>query len=78
MPRVINVDEFKTLLRSERAKVCFPIVNRGKLWYECLTSEQLVELKKWYRDWLNVTDTLTIPVTPKWLNDKIEEEEILL
>lgn len=65
-------------LREQRSKVCFPIINRGKLWYDCLTNTQLSELRDWYWAWLNVTETLEIPVTPKWLLDKMSEEEILL
>lgn len=78
MPRKLGPEEFKQLLRTQRKKVCFPVINRGKLWYECLSNEQLVELKTWYHDWLNVTETLVIPVAPTWLNKKLEEEEILL
>ena len=65
-------------LREMREKVCFPIVNRGKLWYNCLTVAQLSELDRWYHDWLNVTETLIIPIEPEWLNRKLREEEILL
>ena len=65
-------------LRKQRDKVCFPIINRGKLWYDCLTVEQLAELRDWYWAWLNVTETLEIPLTPTWLQDKLTGEEILL
>ena len=65
-------------LRSMRERVCFPVINRGKLWYDSLTSEQLEELRKWYNDWLNVTTTLVIPIAPKWINDKIDTEEVIL
>ena len=77
-PTIIHgIDPIKSL-RAEREKVCFPIINRGKLWYDTLTPLQLGELKKWYWDWLNVTDTLVKPCAPAWLNDKIKEEEIVL
>ena len=66
-------------LRSLREKVCFPVINRGKLWYNCLTTEQLAELKRWYHDWLNVTKTLKIPVKPAWLDTlKITEGEEII
>ena len=65
-------------LRIERKRVCFPVINRGKLWYDMLSTEQLSELKKWYRDWLDAPQTLKYPEAPAWLNDKLEEEEILL
>ena len=78
MPRVLNNIEIKDMLRKERERVCFPIVNRGRVWYNCLTDEQYVELEKWYWDWLNVTETLIVPVLPTWLNYKLTKEEIVL
>lgn len=65
-------------IRKERAKICFPIVNRGKLWYDCLTLEQLSDLRKWYWEWLDAPETLTYPIMPEWLEDKLTREEILL
>ena len=55
------------MYRVIRSQVCFPIINRGQLWYNNLTNEQKDELSKWYNDWLNVTETLIEPKTPKWL-----------
>lgn len=57
----------KDELRNKRKSECFTIINRGILWYDNLTQEQLNELNKWYNDWLNVTDTLIEPVKPEWL-----------
>lgn len=54
-------------IRNRRAKDCFPIINRGKLWYETLTEEQVAELNKWYNEWLNTTETLIIPKKSEWL-----------
>lgn len=71
-------DELIAHLRKERERICFPIINRGKFWYDNLTNEQYSELKKWYEDWLNVTETKVIPITPKWVYKKIENEEIIL
>ena len=68
----------KDVIRKRRERECFPIVNRGPLWYNCLTIEQRAELNGWYHAWLNATETGYIPPTPLWLNDKIEREEILL
>lgn len=76
--KILSEEERLSVFRKQRETECFPIINRGKLWYDCLNSEQLAELKKWYHEWLNVTETLVIPVKPKWLKDKIEEEEIIL
>lgn len=64
-------------LRKERERICFPIINRGQLWYNKLSSEQYTELMNWYEAWLNITETLTIPETPSWVYNKIETEEIL-
>lgn len=68
----------KNIIRKRREKECFPIINRGILWYNCLTIEQKSELNGWYHNWLNATETGYIPPIPTWLNDKIEREEILL
>lgn len=75
---IINEKESLDILRKKREEICFPIINRGKLWYDSLSSEQYQELKDWYKKWLNVTETNIIPETPKWLNDKIVMEDIIL
>ncbi len=72
------ISDPKEELRKLREVECFSIVNRGKLWYDTLTFEQLEELKQWYKAWLNVTETLVIPITPKWVNEKVQEEEIII
>lgn len=64
-------------LRKLRENICFSVINRGTLWYSCLTTEQIDELREWYHAWLNVTETKIIPTKPSWLNQKLEEEEIL-
>lgn len=66
------------VIRKRRESECFPIVNRGLPWYNCLTVEQRAELNGWYHAWLNATETGIIPSKPSWLNDKIKKEEILL
>ena len=63
-------EDFQNALRALREKKCFPVVNRGSLWYETLTSEQVTELREWYAAWLDVTKTLKIPKKPKWLGEK--------
>ena len=68
----------KQILRQRRKDECFKIINRGQLWYNCLTIEQKAELNCWYHAWLNITETGVVPSVPKWLNQKIEREEILL
>ena len=54
-------------LRQQREVECFPIINRGQLWYDTLTSEQRTELQEWYHAWLDVTETKVIPTKPSWL-----------
>jgi len=56
-------------IRIRRETECYPIVNRGLLWYESLTIKQKLELSKWYQAWLNAPSTLTIPERPDWLEE---------
>lgn len=78
MKNIKVIKDTKEFFRLEREKICFPVVNRGKVWYDKLSIEQITELKIWYDKWLNVTETLEIPVAPCWLNDKIEYSEDIL
>lgn len=55
------------LLRARRAAECFPIINRGQLWYDSLDTSQIIDLKLWYQSWLDVTVTKTIPKKPDWI-----------
>ena len=57
----------KDTYRKRREVECFPIINRGQLWYDTLSEEQLSELKTWYQAWLDGTNTQTIPEKPEWL-----------
>lgn len=54
-------------LRQRRASECFPIINRGQLWYKTLTDTQKTELENWYNSWLDVTETLKTPTKPNWI-----------
>lgn len=76
-----EVEHIKREYYRERREIdCFPIINRGKLWYDRLTTNQIDELNDWYTKWLNVTELLYIPEKPTWLNDKLNnyiEEDIL-
>lgn len=58
-----------TGIRQQRRSECFPIINRGKLWYDTLTAEQTEELYNWYHDWLNAPETKCIPAKPEWIKD---------
>lgn len=68
----------RNVIREQRNKICFPIINRGRLWYDRLTDEQVAELRDWYSAWLDAPETLAVPKTPEWVNLKTTEEEILL
>lgn len=63
----LNYDEKIEELRQRREVECFPIINRGKLWYDSLTPYQISELNEWYNAWLQVTETLKAPEKPEWL-----------
>ena len=54
-------------LRDKRETECFSIINRGALWYNTLTEEQLVELQDWYKAWLDVTETRVVPEKLEWI-----------
>jgi hypothetical protein len=77
---MIVVDNYKETIRKRREKECFPIINRGFLWYERLSREQLNELEEWYQAWLDAPETRIIPALPIWVNQKTikETEEILI
>lgn len=75
--KVLNEQEELLKLRRLRSIECFPIINRGKLWYNCLTHTQRAELKNWYFSWLDVTETRVIPKKPEWLDDKLKREECI-
>ncbi len=45
-------------LQKKREDACFPVINRGQLWYDRLTEEQLTELADWYQAWCDVTEPL--------------------
>lgn len=53
--------------RQKREVECFSVINRGQLWYDTLSEQQLTELDAWYQAWLNGTQTLTVPEKPAWL-----------
>lgn len=54
-------------LRNRRQIECFNIINRGTLWYQRLTDDQVAQLKIWYEAWLDVTITKIVPTKPYWL-----------
>lgn len=54
-------------LRARREAECFPVINRGALWYDKLTAEQRSELSAWYEAWLDAPQTGVAPSKPTWL-----------
>jgi hypothetical protein len=76
----MNFDELYKLqedIRRKRRERCFPIVNRGTLWYRRLTNLQLGELNEWYQKWLDATKTLIVPDDLPWVNGTLADEEEL-
>lgn len=54
----------KERIRARRQSECFPIINRGALWYKTLSQEQTASLEEWYRQWLDAPATGVIPGLP--------------
>lgn len=54
-------------IRVQRSEECFPIINRGALWYDTLTIEQKKEMSMWYQEWLDAPATGVIPTKPSWI-----------
>lgn len=67
----IEQEALREQLRKQREAECFSVINRGRLWYDTLSDIQVSELRDWYRGWLDVTDTLTVPAEPSWINTTI-------
>lgn len=65
----IETENSKQALRQRRQTECFSYVNRGQLWYATLSVKQLAELTLWYKAWLNVTETMSVPERPAWLEE---------
>lgn len=63
LDRAKTVDE----IRNRREKECFPIVNRGQLWYDRLSKKKKEELEQWYQAWLDATSTGVVPEKLAWL-----------
>lgn len=67
METSIEYETKRKEIREYRKYECFPVINRGELWYKQLNEDQLQELNAWYQEWLDATKTLTIPERPEWL-----------
>ena len=62
-----KTEEQKEEYRRRRETECFSVINRGQLWYEGVSLSQLLELRSWYKAWLNVTETMVVPEKPTWI-----------
>ena len=63
----LQTEAKKAEFRLRRETECFSVVNRGQLWYEGISIAQMLELRQWYKAWLNVTETMVVPEKPTWL-----------
>ena len=63
-----QTEERKEEYRRRRETECFAVINRGQLWYEGVSISQLLELRSWYKAWLNVTESMVVPERPTWLS----------
>ena len=63
LENVMTADDYRRL----RARDCFPVINRGVLWYNTLSEQQKTELSEWYQAWLDAPQTLIKPNIPEWL-----------
>ena len=71
----LSREEVLDNLRQVREIECFPIINRGMAWYALIDNNQNLELARWYKAWLDVTDNYKegidilsiIPSKPEWL-----------
>lgn len=65
-----QIERKKDKLRELREIDCFSYINRGKLWYDQWSEEQLKELDEWYKAWLDVTETFVCPNKPNFIDQK--------
>ena len=63
----LQTEAKKAEFRLRRETECFSVINRGQLWYEGVSITQLLELRQWYKAWLNLTETMVVPERPAWL-----------
>ena len=63
----IDPEEVEKALRELRETECFPIVNRGDVWYNRLSSSERSQLENWYQEWLDVTETFKKPNKPSFI-----------
>lgn len=64
----LQLADRRNAIRARRERECYSVINRGQLWYEGVSITHLVELRKWYKAWLDAPATLIIPDRPAWLD----------
>lgn len=64
----LQAEANRDVIRARRERECYSVINRGQLWYEGISLAHLVELRKWYKAWLDAPATLIIPDRPAWLD----------
>lgn len=64
----LQLADRQNAIRARRERECYSVINRGQLWYEGVSIAHLVELRKWYKAWLDAPATLIIPDKPDWLD----------
>nr|DAO14658.1 MAG TPA: hypothetical protein [Caudoviricetes sp.] len=64
----LELSEKQDEIRIRRERECYSVINRGQLWYEGVSISRLVELRQWYRAWLDAPATMVIPERPSWLD----------
>ena len=64
----LRLADRQNAIRARRERECYSVINRGQLWYEGVSIAHLVELRKWYKAWLDAPATLIIPDRPAWLD----------
>lgn len=68
---LIDQEKLREEIRFHRSQTCFPIVNRGGLWYDMLSEQERSELLDWYQAWLDAPETLIEPEMPTWLAEMV-------
>jgi len=60
-------------LRAQRETECFAVCDRY-MWYNFLSSTNKAKVKEWYKAWLDVTETRTVPEPPECVKNSDGEE----
>lgn len=64
----LQLADRQNAIRARRERECYPVINRGQLWYEGIGLARLAELRQWYKAWRDAPATLIVPDRPAWLD----------